>query len=381
MKVIHYISSFSIPSETFIKDLINNLEDKGVDNYILTQELVGDYDNQIDKIVLIKRENNLIRRFSKMFFLNNNGKLSKVVYKHIENIKPDIIHAHFGPNGVEIYKIITEKKINIKLFISFHGMDINVLPNKDSRYKGMLNKIDKDDNVFFISPSIFLKRKMIQVGLSKEKIFILPNAVNKRFVNNFYPRKLEHGQTLKILSVGRFEEVKGYKYLIECIHKLREIYENIELTLVGYGTLEKDLKYLVNEYNLNRNIKFITQAPHEKIPNIMREHTLYIQPSIVASDGAEENLSVATIEAQVSGLPAIVSDIGGFKEIVTDNSTGCLFEQKSVNAMLKAILYYLQHPNFIEVHSIEAHFISRNKFDSEKIVRNLMDIYEDISKK
>ena len=60
----------------------------------------------------------------------------------------------------------------------------------------------------------------------------------------------------------------------------------------------------------------------------MSESDIYIQPSVVASDGAE-NLSVATIEAQVSGLPCIASNIGGLKEIVIDDVTGKLVAYSS----------------------------------------------------
>ena len=52
MKILHYIRTFSIPSETFIYNLICGLEEAGLDNTILTQERILEQERPFEKVIV-----------------------------------------------------------------------------------------------------------------------------------------------------------------------------------------------------------------------------------------------------------------------------------------------------------------------------------------
>lgn len=378
MKVLHYISDFSLPSETFIYDLVQNLEKNGLDNYVLTQRRHLSEERPFPKVKVISEKASLLRKIFHRIFERWSIRNKSEILGFIEEYKPDVIHAHFGPNGVKIYNLIQKYRLDVKLVVSFHGMDINVIPNQSVTYLKQLLKINSANNVYFTSPSKFLKNKMISLGLSSEKIKVIPNAYNDKFKliqkNNFW----KYGDELKLLNIGRFEEVKGQKYLLEAFALSLESYEKMRLTLVGYGSLEKELKDLCRKLNIENKVIFLEKIEHSKLPKIIIEHDLYIQPSIIANDGAEESLSVSTIEAQVCGLPAIVSNIGGLKEIVIDNNTGKLLEEKNINMLSDAIIYYINNPTELKNQSIYAKEKAMERFDKKIIVNEVRKYYEKI---
>lgn len=375
MRILHYVGAFSLPSETFIYDLINNLEKNSCNNYVLTHLRELEDERPFSKVIVINENVNILKKIYYRLFgkwkIRNHIKVIEV----IDHIKPDIIHAHFGPNGVKIFNIIEKYNLNIPLVVSFHGMDINVLPRKDRLYTKYLLDLNKSNHVLFTSPSNFLKNKMMKLGLCDDKISIIPNAYNNIFEavqkENFW----QYGDTLKLLNIGRFEEVKGQKYLIEAFAEVIKIYPNTILTLIGYGSLEQELKDLCKTIKIENKVHFLRQVEHSKLPNIIIEHDIYVQPSIVAIDGAEENLSVSTIEAQICGIPAIVSSIGGLKEIVIDNVTGKFSKEKDINSLAKSIIFYVDN-DIIEEHSINAKVEAIKRFNKDSIIKKTKELYE-----
>ena len=103
MKILHYISAFSLPSETFIYDLINNLEDNGSDNYILTHNRQLEDERPFSKVKVIYEKVSFLKKVYFKLVDNWGVRNKKDVLAYIDKLKPDVIHAHFGTNGVKIY--------------------------------------------------------------------------------------------------------------------------------------------------------------------------------------------------------------------------------------------------------------------------------------
>ena len=391
MKLLHYIMNFSLVPETYIYDLINNLEYRGNDCYVLTHNRQLESERPFPKVNVVEeriffiKTNYLIsnvpffRRVYYKFFdrLRINNK--KEVYTYLDKVKPDVIHAHFGTNGVRIFNLLNLSNVDIPLVVSFHGMDINVLPKQNKKYLDFLLEMNLSKNVKFTSPSKFLKDKMVNLGFDEDKISIIPNAYNDNFDTVKRDRFFKQGEELRLLSVGRFAEVKGHKYLIKAFRKVVDYYPNSRLSLIGNGKLKGDLIALVKELGLSSNIDFLGVIEHCKLPEIFSAHDVYIQPSIRASDGAEENLSVATIEAQVSGLPCIVSNIGGLKEIVINDKTGKLVEEQNIDDLYEAIKFYIEDFNSLKEHSINARENGIKRFNKKEILSTLEELYYSIT--
>jgi glycosyltransferase involved in cell wall biosynthesis len=377
MKVLHYVTSFSPRSETFIYDLIIALENANIDNYVLSHYRELESKRPFSKVNIISQDCGLLKKiFYKMkgkYYLRNSNKIKKFIL----SLNPNIIHIHFGTSGVRMLNLLAQYRINIPIIISFHGYDINVVPNKDTKYIKELLKLNLYSNVLCTAPSKFLKDKMINLGINEKKIIIVPNAYNDKFKCNKNKKDWKKGSKLKLLSIGRFVEVKGQVYLIKAFAKLLKYYPNAELSLIGYGELKYKLLDLCKDLKIEDKV-FILKKEHQELPQFMSEHHLYLQPSIVASDGAEENLSVATIEAQAMGLPAIVSNIGGLTEIIEHNINGKIVEQKDIDAIFYAIKDYIDNDGDITKHSYNAQKIVKQKYAKEKILNKITQVYKEL---
>lgn len=343
MKVLHYISSYSLPSETFVYDLINNLEESGLDNYVLTHKRYLEDERQFGKVEVIPENTSIIKRVYYKLLNTIQIRNKRQVVSYLEIIQPDVVHAHFGINGVKIYKLMRQHKIDAPLVVSFHGMDVNVLPNTLKGYKSILLDMSHRENTLFTVPSYFLKEKMQKLGISNQEIIVVPNSYNVMFENNYKKNIFNKGAPLGLVSVGRLASVKGHKYQLEAFAKLLVIYPDAMLTIVGEGEFEQELKELASEYRIEGKVKFCGRLNHKEIPLLLKQNDIFLQTSIRNEVGEEESFSVSTLEAMVANLYVIATRVGGVPEVLKGYPYSRIIEQKSASNIFDAIKYFIEN--------------------------------------
>jgi len=297
-----------------------------------------------EKTFLVE-DHTIINRLEKKILRSNSTTIhARKIKRIIRNQEIDCIHSHFGPNGIKMQEMLL--KMGFEKFshvISFHGMDINRLPHEDDDYKARLLELNKY-NTTFTCPSSFLKQKMIQLGLDKDKINVIPNCVNKIFLKNFnHGSKTEVPKKFKLLNVGRLVSVKGQIYLLDALQILLENNYNVTLTIVGEGNLRNKLMKRSQELNIGNHVKFTGKVPHNDVLDIMTKSDIYIHSSIRNKFFEEESFGLATLEAIATGLPVVVTSTGGTPEIVTKTEAGYIVSPKNPHNIAKAVIKIIQN--------------------------------------
>lgn len=347
MKILHYISHFSLPPETFIYDLINNLEDKDIDNYILTHHRIAEDTRPFSKVKVTNENVFLLKKIYYKLFKPWVIRNQEGVLAYIKEVQPHVIHAHFGPNGIKIYQLLKKYNINIPLIISMHGTDTTMYPLKYKQYRNDIRSLSLDQNIIFTFPSNFLKQefqKNVGVGKNDNQI-VLPNSYSK----NFNIRKIEYfdgKRTLKLVSIGRLIEVKGFKYLIKAVKILEDLSSDFELIIIGDGVERQNLAKLIKKNNLENKVKLIGFVKHNEVSKLLYESDIYIQPSIVDDNTNQtESFGVSVIEAIVTGLPVIVTNVGGLPDTVLGGHQefAKIVPSKNPEAIVKSILEMMKN--------------------------------------
>lgn len=318
MKVMHYVGSFSLPSETFIYDLIKNLDENGIINHVLTHERQLEEERPYNKVKIVPKEVSLLKKIHHRLFKRWDIYNSSKVKGFLIEYKPDVIHAHFGPNGVRIFKLIEKERLNIKLVVSFHGTDTTMYPLRFTSYRKSVQEMLLSEKVLLTFPSLFLKKEF-QKNFSvddRNNQIILPNSFNNAFKQVVKNKRIED-QPVRLISVGRLINFKGFEVLIKAFAIINKKLENSYLTIIGSGSQEQYLRKLINKHGLQNKITLAGTVTHSDVRRMILESDIYIQPSIVDKNTNQtESFGVAVIEAIVTGLPVIVTNVGGLPETV-----------------------------------------------------------------
>lgn len=312
----------------------------------------------------------------------------------IDNFKPDIIHlnnihSQISPAIIEIsykkgipvlwtlhdYKLIcpayTCLRNNIICELCFKNK-LNVLKYKCIKNSyiasiiGYFEAIKWNKNYlqqyvnYFISPSKFLKNKMIEAGYSKDKIVVLNNFIDdEKYLNEDIQKEKYY------CYFGRLSKEKGILTLLKAASNLKKF----KLKIIGTGPLEK---YLKDEYQ-NGNIEFLGYKPYEEFKDIIKNSLFTVVPS-----EWYENYSMSIIESFALKTTVIASNIGGNPEIALNGKTGFLFSPGNQEELENKIKYLFEHPEIAIQLGKNAFDFVKNNNNSQNHYQNIIEIYKKV---
>jgi len=221
---------------------------------------------------------------------------------------------------------------------------------------------------------------------NKRKLLVIFRGINTNYYNpqKILPIKLDKFSKQNnidrnkfiILLPGRLTYWKGQKIFIETIKLLSEKdnlppFEAIILgSDQGRNVYKKQLLGLVQQYRLNKIIKFIDHC--EEMP------VAYGIANLVCSCSYEpEAFGRVSVEAQAMQIPIIASDIGGSKETIIKDKTGFLFKNKDPNDLADAIVSVMQKDyNSLKLIGFEGRKNVLKKFDVDKMCQTTFTEYK-----
>jgi glycosyltransferase involved in cell wall biosynthesis len=143
---------------------------------------------------------------------------------------------------------------------------------------------------------------------------------------------------LRVLTAASLIEVKGHRYLIDAVRRLRERGVSVRAEFAGDGPLEPSLRERVGELGLEDEVIFLGRVSHERLVGEMADGrwNAAVLPSIVPAAGGQEGIPVFLMEAMACGLPAIGTDSGAVSELLEDGA-GVLVTPADADSLAQAL--------------------------------------------
>jgi len=275
-------------------------------------------------------------------------------------INPNVSMYHSGKiceitKGKKYYKAIFHKCVGnsyIGSLLSAIGLYIQNIGN--SYFKN----ID-----VFITPSNFMKKKLIEEGVMKSKLFHLNN-----FVETVKQSRSKHTFKKYILYFGRLSEAKGIFKLIDLAHNIPDIKIVIAGSFDEYND-KKIAMQMIKNHKIN-NLLFVGFQDRRRLKNLIAKCEFVIVPSCWY-----ENQPYSILESYALGKSVVASKIGGIPEIVINRKTGLLFDSKNIQDLKAKILLLWNNPSFAKEMGRNARIYLIKKFNSDRHYNDLMKIY------
>ena len=211
--------------------------------------------------------------------------------------------------------------------VSLRGRLINVSPYVDAHYKLMYKEyFPYVDGIHAVSQNIAENVGKLQIDCK------LLRVVYSGVDLDGIPQKKEYAvkDRFQILSVGRINWMKGYDYALFAIQKLLQKNKNFHYTIVASGDAE-ELIFMIDDLKLTDYVTIISGLTHVEVLERMKDSDVLLLPSV------SEGLANVVLEAMAVGLPVISSNCGGMPEVVKNEETGWLFENRNVDAMFSVL--------------------------------------------
>jgi len=240
--------------------------------------------------------------------------IKKILSTHSRDF---VLHAHtILPDGLTAVSL--KKEFHLPVVCTAHGSDVYVYPFRSKlsyhQAKTVLNNLDA-----IVPVSLKLKEIIYEISSRRNGVHTVTNGVDSDWL-----APLEHApldsRIQRILFVGTLCAAKGIPELLQAFALLIKEYTNIELVLVGRNNMKPWIDKFLSQNDLISKVNITGEISPDKLREYYTNATIFTLPS------HNEGMPTVMFEAMGSGLPVIISDVGGVSEVIRDNINGLLIK-------------------------------------------------------
>lgn len=238
-----------------------------------------------------------------------------------EEVKPDIIVSFIRKNN--LMALVSARPLKIPVVVS-----VRSAPARELSGMGMKQLTFA---MFRMAAGVVLQTREAKEFFPKyiqKKSIVLANSINPGFLNAMENIDTSIAREKQIITVGRIDDNKNQKMLVEAFGTIANKYPDWTLELCGDGSGRKLLEARVAELGLTGRINF--NGDVSDVPARLAKASIFVLPSKV------EGMPNALIEAMVMGCACISTDCpcGGPRDLINeDESNGILIPVDDVNAL------------------------------------------------
>lgn len=254
------------------------------------------------------------------YLLTNGWRFKKIITKH--NIS--IVHSN------DFYNLVAP----IANFLGAQNKLITHVRFMPNRFPGILKKIWLNLH-FKYSEKIICVSNAVKSNLPQnKKISIIYDGLPEKIIKQ---EPIAHESIIKMLYLAHYIPGKGHDLALKAFELAIKRNPNLRLEFAG-GDLglpkNKEYRRMLEKNTRDKELMDVIQFSNE-IENTSLKMT---GADIFLNFSESESFSMTTLEALSLGIPVIVSDCGGPKELFVNGESGILVRNKDVKSMAEAII-------------------------------------------
>lgn len=291
-----------------------------------------------------------------------------LIARFIKNNQIDIIHANSAAAG--IVGVLVKKKYvpDLPLIYTAHGVFGN------NRKEKILSECDR-----ILCVSKLVRQSAIEKGYPQQKLSVVYNGIDTA---KFYPNRQDASSirsrlgipdeafTLGIVSRIKNLQDKGHDDILRVFEKYAKTSE-WHLIIIGKGKSLWKIKYRVKKHCLSKRIHCLGHITD--VENYLDAINVLVLPSKF------ETFGLVLAEAMAMEKPVVAYAVGGVPEVVKDGETGFLVERGNEEQLYRKLLMLDNSSETCGVFGRNARKYVETNFAIDKMMRQLIEIYEDVS--
>ena len=273
----------------------------------------------------------------------------------------DILHpyVYLPAFTAKIIMILKKKPVVLSIF----GTSIN------SDLTGSFRKLIEKIILLKIkyTAQITDSRNFLKLKNVNKTVVYIPHGVNLELFNKVKGNKYSR---FTILTVARLHPQKNLENLIRAFAKVKNKISYPQLYIVGDGPEKQNLKALINELDLDKDVKLLGVISGNELIKIYKSCHLFILASLY------EGQPISLLEAWAAKLPVIVSKTGDCQYLVKNEINGYQIDnQLDPSSIAKIIVDAVQNKKLEELGKNGFNLI-KNKYNWEKSAEKVYDLYK-----
>lgn len=322
MRILHVISSLGAGgAEVYVRDLSIEMVRSGhhvAVAYISAATSLGascQFESEFKTILVANGIDFFeVGHACRRFFLRGGLRLRRI----LNEFQPDVVHSHlyFGI----LFKVLSF--VRTPLVYTHHNHRLG----KGGFFYPVFNIIVNR----YIGISVDCAEAIASAGA--KNVAVIYNGVNPQrlCIKENYPL---NDEKVKVMSVGSLCEQKNFGLLLQSFSKMfdrcPDLRRRVSLRIAGEGPLMNDLRESIINLNLSDCINLL--GNRRDIPQLLADSDLFVMSS------KWEGLPIALLEAMMTGLPVVVTDVGGCRDVVDACGAGLVVPPNDATRLSEAL--------------------------------------------
>ena len=287
----------------------------------------------------------------------------------LDTEKPDIVITTMGRDLdflTGLYKdgaIIGEAHTTKHFLRNFHLLEQRGFPYKQIAWYWR-RKMDK--SVRKLKCVVLLTKEDALSWQGITRTYVIPNSLP------FEPNEASSLQNKQAIAVGRYNNAKGYEYLVEAWQIVHQKHPDWTIHIYGSGELKEQVKSLIENSNLHD-----TMLMHEPTDNIREK---YLESSICVVSSRYEGFSMVILESMACGVPVVSFDCPhGPRNIIHNGEDSILVEYLNTQAMADSICQLIEQPEIRKELGKKAQE-NIQRFSKDCVMKLWTNLFEELKK-
>ncbi|MFX0195748.1 MAG: glycosyltransferase family 4 protein [Candidatus Hodarchaeota archaeon] len=296
--------------------------------------------------------------------------------KYLKQRPVDILYErHSGTSSVGLR---LAKAFHIPRIVDIIGpIDQNIryynYPRKGYYVLRQIRSLQSADGI--TTSSSYMKRHLIDIGIEKNKIFVIPNGVDLKM---FDPRCRTDNlrEQLNLMNKfilgysGSFSPWNGVEILLRVGLSLKKLIPNFHLLIVGDGKSRKQLQRYCDLNSLRRNVTFVGSVPHSEMPKYINLMDIAVIPNSNPA-GSPAKL----FEYMAMRKPVAAPILPPLTDVLRNRSDSILFKPENEDQLARAIFTLYSDPSLMKKISARARDKAVHNFSWDLLAKRLETIF------
>lgn len=281
--------------------------------------------------------------------------------------KPDVVNAHY----VSGYGTLARLARLSPLVLSAWGSDVYDFPYHNAFCRSLVNKNLRYADAIACTSHAMAEQTRAVMGSPEEPITVTPFGVDTSL---FFPAQYKSQNARPVIGIVKYlEPIYDIGLLIKAFALVFDAADTKPILLIyGSGSMKESLYNLVESLGIKESVSFYDTIPNTQVPSALRKFDIFVNCS------KQESFGVAVVEAMACGLPVVVTNTEGFREVVNDGVTGIIIKDREPQSLANALLKLLKNPQMREKMGKQGRRRVLEKYDWANDVTIMENLYQSV---
>lgn len=205
-------------------------------------------------------------------------------------------------------------------------------------------------------------------GVPRDKLRVIPNGIDSSW---FTVRRRKAPEPL-IIYVGRLVVEKGPLVLVDALAEISNRFPDASLVFAGTGPMEGEIAARIAARGLEGRVRLLGHLKDRELKD------LYSRAWVAAFPSSYEPFGIVALEAMATGVPCIVGNTGGLREVVTSGETGLVVEPNNPLVLADAISRLISNQDWAEAMAARARRVALSEYSWSDIAGKTVAVYDEV---